>query len=433
MIAGDATPCPGSSGEVYSVTNNPSATFYTWTLPSGATGASLTNSITVDYATSTGGDITVTASNGTCQSGAQTLAINMAGDNTWTGAVSTAWGLGGNWSCGTPPNQNSIVRIPDVANDPVVTSAMAMARKLTIESGATLTINGAGSKLTIFDSLVCQGTIMEGDGNGEFVFKGINRQDLFPGGNSVFPNVTIDVTKLIPDPAYISGLRLIDDSLVVAGNLRFVNGKLLLGPQNVRINEGGNIIGANPQRYIVTDHPKIDEDGFLVRHIPNGASLNVVYPIGLADQFTPSHVTKNDGSANYLKIRVFNGVFQNGFYDSGAVFTEKTLDRTWEVTPEIPTGHNLDINLDFRWKEAMHMANFFTSTAYGRRHKGGSSNTWEDLSSTTVTVDGNSLYTMTCQGVNSFSKFTIFSDDEPSLVNLYEFKGYNVDGNALLT
>ncbi len=73
-ISGSTTPCVGSS-QIYSVTNVGGVT-YAWTLPTGWTGTSATNSITVTVGTGTG-DITVTPSN-TCGAGtARTLAVTV--------------------------------------------------------------------------------------------------------------------------------------------------------------------------------------------------------------------------------------------------------------------------------------------------------------------------------------------------------------------
>ena len=51
-ITGNSSVCKGLSSEVYSVPTIPNATSYLWTLPTGATGFSTTNSITVNYGTS---------------------------------------------------------------------------------------------------------------------------------------------------------------------------------------------------------------------------------------------------------------------------------------------------------------------------------------------------------------------------------------------
>ena len=73
VITGSTTPCSGSS-QTYSVAVVPNATSYTWTLPTGWTGTSTTNSITVTTDT-TGGNITVSAVNTCGLSSLQTSAV----------------------------------------------------------------------------------------------------------------------------------------------------------------------------------------------------------------------------------------------------------------------------------------------------------------------------------------------------------------------
>jgi uncharacterized protein (TIGR02145 family) len=55
-IAGLATVCQGQNGVVYSVPPFPFASTYDWTLPSGASGASTANSITLDFSVSAASD-----------------------------------------------------------------------------------------------------------------------------------------------------------------------------------------------------------------------------------------------------------------------------------------------------------------------------------------------------------------------------------------
>ncbi len=72
VIAGNYTICNGTA-QTYSVVNDPLATSYIWTLPSGWTGTSTTNSITATVGG--GGVISVVASNTCGASPAQTVAI----------------------------------------------------------------------------------------------------------------------------------------------------------------------------------------------------------------------------------------------------------------------------------------------------------------------------------------------------------------------
>ncbi|MEI6750278.1 MAG: GLUG motif-containing protein [Bacteroidota bacterium] len=70
-------------------------------------------------------------------------------ESVWTGNTSTAWNTAGNWSANAVPTANADIIIPDVANDPVVAASIgANCRNLTVNSGATLTVQSGGSLIT---------------------------------------------------------------------------------------------------------------------------------------------------------------------------------------------------------------------------------------------------------------------------------------------
>lgn len=109
IISGIIGLCPGTS-ETYSIEPVAFATSYTWTLPSGWTGSSTSNSITAT-ANTIGGNITVTATNACGTSTAQTLSVAAAlvmtvnseticeGDTAnliSTGATTYSWSSGAN-------------------------------------------------------------------------------------------------------------------------------------------------------------------------------------------------------------------------------------------------------------------------------------------------------------------------------------------------
>lgn len=73
VISGNAAVCAGTS-QTYSIVAVTGATNYTWTLPAGWVGSSITTSITSSSAGSSG-NILVTANNAQCSSPAQTLAV----------------------------------------------------------------------------------------------------------------------------------------------------------------------------------------------------------------------------------------------------------------------------------------------------------------------------------------------------------------------
>ena len=65
--------------------------------------------------------------------------------NTWTGANSTAWNTGSNWSFGTVPISTDYVIIPSTTNQPIINAAGAVAYKATIQSGGILNIQASGT------------------------------------------------------------------------------------------------------------------------------------------------------------------------------------------------------------------------------------------------------------------------------------------------
>ena len=96
-ITGSTTVCQGQNSVTYTVPTITNATSYIWALPSGATGTSTTNSITVNYgASATSGNITVKGNN-SCGDGAiSTLAITVnplpVAAGTITGSTSVCQG-----------------------------------------------------------------------------------------------------------------------------------------------------------------------------------------------------------------------------------------------------------------------------------------------------------------------------------------------------
>ena len=90
-ISGSSSACPGAA-QTYSVTAVSGAVSYTWTLPSGWSGSSATNSINVT-AGSSGGNITVIANNSCGSSNTRTLAVSISGNAPATpGGISATGG-----------------------------------------------------------------------------------------------------------------------------------------------------------------------------------------------------------------------------------------------------------------------------------------------------------------------------------------------------
>ena len=67
---------------------------------------------------------------------------------TWDGSSSTDWNTAANWSTNSVPTSSNDVIIPDVTNDPIITSSSDVCQNLTIQSGGVLTSNNGSYKLT---------------------------------------------------------------------------------------------------------------------------------------------------------------------------------------------------------------------------------------------------------------------------------------------
>jgi hypothetical protein len=98
--------------------------------------------------------------------------------NTWDGSTSTDWNVASNWSSNAVPTATDNVVIPSVpSNQPYVTlapGAPAECANLTVESGATLTVN-AGKALTTSGATANAGTILvkaDATGIGSFIDNG---------------------------------------------------------------------------------------------------------------------------------------------------------------------------------------------------------------------------------------------------------------------
>jgi photosystem II stability/assembly factor-like uncharacterized protein len=92
---------------------------------------------------------TVNAGYGIC---IDDLQISGTYNISWTGAISTDWNNGGNWSGGFVPVSLNNVTIPDVANDPVIDSPPgnpATCSYITIEPGATIRVQPGSSFITV--------------------------------------------------------------------------------------------------------------------------------------------------------------------------------------------------------------------------------------------------------------------------------------------
>jgi len=117
----------------------------TWANVSGGNGA--TSAVYVTPALIATTYYRAIVSSNTCSSATSaTITININDFITWTGVVSTSWNNAENWSCSTLPTLNNAVVISAGATrQPSVSGIVGLAKSLTLESGAQLTILTGGT------------------------------------------------------------------------------------------------------------------------------------------------------------------------------------------------------------------------------------------------------------------------------------------------
>lgn len=133
-ISGSTSLCEGQTGIIYSVAAINNATSYVWTLPSGSTGSSSTNSISVNFGSgSVSGNVTVKGSNGICTGTVSTYAVTVNHIPSSAGAITGSSKVG--------QGQSSVVY-----SVPLITNATSYIWNY---SGSGATINGTSNSITI--------------------------------------------------------------------------------------------------------------------------------------------------------------------------------------------------------------------------------------------------------------------------------------------
>jgi len=99
-----------------------------------------------------------------------TVAITVSGIFVWIGADNTDWNTADNWSCSMVPTKEQHVIIPSFpAYQPVVSGATALAKSLTIEEGASVTVTTGATLNVSKDVSVDEGATLLIQNNGALV------------------------------------------------------------------------------------------------------------------------------------------------------------------------------------------------------------------------------------------------------------------------
>jgi hypothetical protein len=176
----------------------------------------------------------------------------------WTGATSTDWSVGANWSpLGAPGSTDNVV-ISDQTNDPVIPVAGGSAKRVLITNGV---LSLGANTLQVYGDFIVQPSGTFNAGTGRVTLTGSSNQRINAPGKT-FYNLTITNNRIdtLNSNISVSNALLVDagSGLIVSSGKTLtlntglsLNGTLAL-KDNVTLYTGGNISAASGSTFIVS-------------------------------------------------------------------------------------------------------------------------------------------------------------------------------------
>ena len=245
----------------------------------------------------------------------------------------------------------------------------------TIQAGATVTVQG-----DVTSNADIQGT-------GKIILKGSSNQNVNMGGFTI-PSLEVDNAANIT----------LTGNARISGDLLFTNGKVLLGANNLTLNNAATVTGATSAKYVVTNGA-----GKLVKTALAATAFN--YPVGNSgSSYTPVSVA-NTGTADDIAVRAFTGVLPGG--STGTAFSKEVVNATWDISETVAGGSNL--SLTTTWSGTDELAGFDRSRAGISFYitSPAANVGWDLLNSQTAAATGGNPYTYTRTGVTTLGTFAV--------------------------
>lgn len=258
---------------------------------------------------------------------------------TWHGSENNDWNTAANWDENAVPTTLRNVIIPDVTNQPVVTSGVgASCYNLTVNSGASLTINSGGSLITngsITGSVVIERDVS--DGQYHLISSPITNAtaNTFLGEylqtwsepTATWSNIEDPATSLVIAKGYsLWGIAKSDQTYTFTGTPNTGNQSIAITNTEVSGSgfDGANLLG-NPYPSAI-DWSYLDDTYGAVYYWNGSAYVSWNNDAGTGSQFIPPMqgffiVTASNGTFNLTNTcRTHSGAA--GFYKSGNGKTE---------------------------------------------------------------------------------------------------------------
>lgn len=246
-----------------------------------------------------------------------------------------------------------------------------------IESGATVTVQGDISSNT--DIL----------GTGKILLKGTGNQQVNMNNFSI-PNLEIDN---LSNATLTGGMKIGTD-------LKFTNGNILLGNNNLTMATAATITTAANNKFIVTNGT-----GKLVKSSLGTTAFT--YPVGNTTlTYNPLTISNPaPGVVDDIAVRSLANVYNAGL--TGTAFTKEVVDATWDISETTPNGSNLSVTAS--WNGSDELAGF-------NRAKSGISYYitspaanvgWDLLNIQTAAATGTNPYSFSRTGISQLGAFAI--------------------------
>ncbi|PLX21191.1 MAG: hypothetical protein C0599_08190, partial [Salinivirgaceae bacterium] len=420
----------------------------------------------------------IVTSDANCATTSSATTISV-GDRIWDGSTSSDWTVADNWSCGDEPTSSDVIIIPGAATTMPEIAASAECGGLTIESGATITLQGTNNfdiygnwensgsftandglvnikenatlsgttELTLNDLTIDNGVTLTstsdnlnitGDftNNGNFThnsgtitFNGTTTQTIsgdFSGTNAL-NNVEIDNATGI---TLASGDKQIDGALTLTNGVVESNGLLTLGQ-----NATTNVTAASGEvsSYI---------DGALNKVIFGNSGPGFFFPIGSGGIYKPVGVSSlaNAVGANTWTAQFNNSAPAEHDIQLGDEILRVSNQESWSITSSAG-----DARVTISWVENYNGDLYVDNDQLGSlriAHLNNSSE-WVTTNAGSTTGAGGSFGTVTSGDVITFDGakggpeiFTLGSTTDqyhPLPIELLSFNGVAIDGKVELT
>ena len=235
---------------------------------------------------------------------------------TWTGTTSNLWTTASNWSTSRLPTITDEVIIPNVGTLPVISTPQTV-NKLTINSGATLTIS---NDLQVAGHIENNGNI---SGSGNVIIAGFSGQTI--GGSGTINNLILRNNATIA-----SGVLNITGLLSITSGTLTTNGNLVLKSNAAGTASIGQIIGS------ITGNVTVE------RYIPAGnRSFRFLTPMVTTTNYIKNNWQEGVNNTSLLYVNNQNPNANYGTHITGSTTGLNGFDATLTGNPSFYQFDNI--------------------------------------------------------------------------------------------